>query len=364
LNTPVILVINPGSTSTRTALYEGEVVLAEQELTCSLHELARCTKVADQVGFRTEEVRAFMRDVGRAITDCDAVAARGGPLRPVPGGVYRVNEAMLADAGSEEFLEHVSKLGCVIADCICRGTGVPCFIVDPVSTDEFADLSRLSGLAELPRKCLTHALNVKQAARQYARKLGRPYESLNLITAHMGGGISIAVHCQGQMIDSVDANGEGPFSPERSGGLRADSLARWILQSGRDFSAVRAMLTRQGGLMSHLGTTDARRVEERISRGDSHARRVYEAMAYGVAKHICALAAAVCGELDGILLSGGLARSEMFVEWIRRRVAFLAPVEVYPGGDEMAALRDGVARAVAGEEAVRVYSTGEAERAE
>ena len=139
-----------------------------------------------------------MRDLGRAITDCDAVAAHGGPLRPVPGGVYRVNEAMLADARSEEFLEHVSKLGCVIADNLCRGTGVPCFIVDPVSTDEFADISRLSGLKELPRKCLTHALSVKQAARHYARKLGRPYESLNLITAHVGGGVSIAVHCQGR----------------------------------------------------------------------------------------------------------------------------------------------------------------------
>jgi len=359
-----ILVINPGSTSTRTALYEGETVLAEQELVCSPDQLDRCRRVADQGDFRTAQVRAFLRAAGRTLSDCDAVAARGGPLRPVRGGVYRVNAAMLADAAGDQFIEHVSKLACLIADHLCRGTGVPCFVVDPVSTDELADLSRISGLKELPRKALTHALNMKRTAREFARRLGRPYESLNLITAHLGGGTSIAVHHRGRMIDSVDANGEGPFSAERSGGLRADSLARMAVESGKDFAALRRLLTRQGGLVSHLGTSDAREVERRIAAGDAHARLVYEAMAYQVAKHIGALAAAVEGQVDGIILTGGLARSAMVTEWIRRRVAFLAPVEVVPGEAEMAALREGVARVLAGEESARVYPTGEAEPAE
>lgn len=205
---------------------------------------------------------------------------------------------------------------------------------------------------------------MKRTAREFARTLGRSYESLNLITANLGGGASIAVHHRGRMIDSVDANGDGPFSPERSGGLRADSLARMAVESGKDFAALRKLLTRQGGLVSHLGTNDARAIEKRIQDGDAHAKTVYEAMAYHVAKHICALAAAVSGQVDGVILTGGLARSAMFTEWVRRRVEFLGPVEVYPGEAEMAALREGVARVLAGEESARVYPTGEVEPAE
>jgi butyrate kinase len=358
---PTILVINPGSTSTRTALWAGDTVVAEQELVCVPEQLAACGRIIDQIGVRTRQVQDFLCKLGRTIADCDAVAARGGPLRPVPGGVYRVNEAMLADARSENFIEHVSKLACIIADELCRGARVPCFVVDPVSTDEMMELARISGLRDMPRKGLTHALNMKRTARQFAQKLGRPYESLNLITAHLGGGTSIAVHHCGRMIDSVDANGEGPFSPERAGGLRTDSLLRMVLDSGGDFKSIRNLLTRRGGLMSHLGTTDCKVIEERIHAGDTHAEQVYAAMAYCVAKHICALAAAVCGQVDGVILTGGLARSSMLTGWIRARVQFLGPVEVYPGEHEMAALREGVARALAGEEIVRVYSTGEAE---
>jgi butyrate kinase len=304
-----------------------------------------------------------LRCAGRAVSACHAVAARGGPLRPMPGGVYRVNRPMLSDARSDEFIEHASKVACIIADDLCRGTPTPCFIVDAVSTDEFAALARISGIKEMPRLCMTHALNMKRTARHFARKIGRPYESLNLITAHLGGGTSIAVHHRGRMIDAVDANGEGPFSPQRSGGLRVDSLARMAVQSGQGFHEIRSLLTRRGGLMSHLGTSDAREVEDRIRRGDAHARQVYEAMAYSVAKHICGLAAAVGGQVDGVLICGGLARSEMFVAWITERVKFLGPVEVFPGEHEMAALREGAARALAGEEPIRVYPTGQPEDA-
>lgn len=357
-----ILVINPGSTSTRMALFEGDAPVADRELVCAPGQLAACTRVVDQFGFRTEQIRNFLQEINRPIADCDAVAARGGPLRPTPGGVYRINDAMLADVRSDGLTEHVSMLACVIADQLCRPAGVPCFVVDPVTTDELDDIARISGLKELPRRALSHALNMKRTARLYAAQIGRPYESLNLITAHIGGGASLAVHRGGRMVDSVDANGEGPFSPERSGGLRVDSLAKLACGSGKDYGAFRALLTRQGGLMSHLGTTDAQAIESRIRAGDRQAELVYSALAYATAKHICALAAAVSGRVDGIILTGGLARSSMVTGWITDRVKFLAPVTVYPGQDEMAALREGVARALAGEEPIRVYPTGESEK--
>ncbi|MHC4562079.1 MAG: butyrate kinase [Planctomycetota bacterium] len=357
----VILVINPGSTSTRTALYEDDVLVGEEHLVCDPQELAACERIADQKDLRRKQVSAFLAKLGKRIDDLDAIAARGGPLQPVPGGVYRINEAMLADAAGEAFTEHVSKLACVIAAELTEGVDVPCFIVDPVSTDEFDDLSRISGLKDLPRKSLLHALNIKRAGRRVATKIGRDVADVNLIVAHLGGGITIGVSHKGRLIDAVDANGEGPFSPERSGGLRVDSLARMVLESGDDFAAIRKRLTREGGLMSHLGTTDARDVEQRIADGDAGARLVYEAMAYGIAKHICGLAAAVSGVVDGVVLTGGLANSKMLVDWIAQRVGFLGPVHVEPGENEMDALREGAARAVLGVEPVKVYPTGETE---
>ncbi|HDZ22884.1 hypothetical protein LCGC14_0019030 [marine sediment metagenome] len=358
---PVILVINPGSTSTRTALYAGEELLADQHIVCSAEDLAGCEQIADQKAFRAREVQALLDTLGRSIGDCDAVAARGGPLQPVPGGVYRINDSMLADAASEAFTEHVSKLACIIAAELTAGTDVPGFIVDPVSTDEFDELSRISGLKELPRKSLLHALNIKRAARRFAEQAGRGVDELNLIVAHLGGGISIAVSRGGRLIDAVDANGEGPFSPERSGGLRVDALVKLVTQGDADFAAIRKRLTREGGLMSHLGTTDARDVERRAGDGDERAKLIYEAMAYGIAKHIAALAAAVAGQVDAVVLTGGLARSTMLTDWIGQRVGFLAPVHLEPGENEMDALREGAARALAGQEAIRIYPTGQCE---
>jgi len=210
----------------------------------------------------------------------------------------------------------------------------------------------------LSRKSLVHALNLKSVARRYARELGRNYSELNLITVQLGGGSSIAVHVGGRMVDSVDANGEGPFSPERAGGLRADDLAQMILREKMDFPAVRSLLTRSGGLTSHLGTADARVVEARIAAGDADAQLVYEAMAYAIAKQICAFAATVAGKVDGILLTGGLARSAILTGAIAARVGFLGPVRLYPGEFEMEALRDGVRRVLSGEERPRNYPDG------
>lgn len=358
---PVILAINPGSTSTRTALYAGEELIADQHLICDADELAACERIIDQKGFRSRQVTAFLDEFGKQVGDLDAIAARGGPLRPVPGGVYRINEAMLANAADEQFTEHVSKLACAIAVDLAGDRSVPCFVVDPVSTDEFEDISRVSGLKDLPRKSLLHALNIKRACRRFAERNGREEGDLNLIVAHLGGGISIAVSRKGRLIDAVDANGEGPFSPERSGGLRVDGLAKMVAESGEPFAAIRRRLMRESGLMSHLGTTDARLVEERAAAGEADAALVYEAMAYGVSKHICALAAAVDGAVDGVVLTGGLAKGKMLTDWITQRVSFLAPVHLEPGENEMQALREGAARALAGDEPVRVYPTGETE---
>ncbi len=361
LQSPVILVINPGSLSTRTALFEGTTTLADDHLECPKNELAACGNVLDQVPMRTTHVRDFLARLGRSAEECHAVAARGGPLRPVPGGVYRVNEALLADARDDSFTEHVSKIACIIADDLAREGGVPAFVVDPVSTDEYDPISRVSGVKALPRRSLVHALNLKAVARAYASEEGQRYEDLRLITAHLGGGCSIAVPLGGRMVDSVDANGEGPFSPERSGGLRVDDFARFVLESGKSFGELRQLLTRQSGLADHLGTTDAREAIARADAGDEQASTVLEAMAYGVAKHICGLAAAASGRIDAILLTGGLANAETFVRLITERVSFLGPVRCYPGEREMPALRDGVARVLTGEERPRVYPTGEFE---
>ncbi|MHC4985624.1 MAG: butyrate kinase [Planctomycetota bacterium] len=360
-DTPTILVINPGSTSTRIALYDGEQLVDDEHLVCDADQLAACDHVIDQKLLRDRQVKDLLEKLGRSVADLDAVAARGGPLQPVPGGVYRVNEVMLADAADDAFTEHVSKLACLIAADLTAGTAVPCFIVDPVSTDEFEPVSRISGLKELPRISLVHALNIKRAARQVAEGMGKTPADVNLILAHLGGGISVAVSRKGRLIDAVDANGEGPFSPERSGGLRVDSLNQMVLASGDDVAAVRRRLTREGGFMSHLGTTDAREIERRVIDGDAYAQLVCQAMAYTVAKHICALAAAVDGAVDAVVLTGGLAHAKMLTDWITRRVSFLAPVHVVPGENEMIALREGVARALAGDEPIRVYPSGDIE---
>ncbi|MBI5724084.1 MAG: butyrate kinase [Planctomycetes bacterium] len=361
LRNPVILVINPGSTSTRTAVFRGQERLAERHLECSREELAACGTAIGQVLMRTKHVLDFLAGLGPDAAKFDAVAARGGPLRPVPGGTYRVNAAMLDDARSDRFVEHVSKIACIIADTLARQAGTTAFVVDPISTDEFDAISRISGLRELHRKPLTHALNMKAAARLFAGETGKPYEQLNLIVAHLGGGCSISVHSGGRMIDSVDANGEGPFSPHRSGGLRTDDLARFVLESGRNFHEIRGILTHKAGLFSHLGTDDAREVVRRIENGDAAARLVFEAMAYSIAKHICALAAAVAGRVDGILLTGGLANAKMLTDWIAARVGFLGPVRVMPGEREMEALRDGAARVLSGLERPKIYPSGESE---
>ncbi len=356
-----VLVINPGSTSTRVAVFSSRGEELSREAAARPEDLAAARTTLDQLPFRLKVVEEALAAAGIAVGELAAVIGRGAPLAPVPAGTYRVNEAMLADARGGGYVDHVSRLGCLIADALAHPHGLGAFIADPVSVDEYDEISRISGVPGLPRRSLTHALNIKAAARRHAAELGRPYEELNLIVAHLGGGISVAVQRGGRMIDSVDANGEGPMSPERSGGLRADDLVDLCFSGKQDRAGLKRLLTRGSGLAGHLGTTDAIAVEKRIGAGDGKARLVYEAMAYMIAKHIAGLAAAVSGRVDAVILTGGLARSEFLTEYIRERVGFLGPVAVYPGENEMLALYQCAERVISGRERPRVYPTGEEE---
>ena len=352
-----ILTINPGSTSTKVALYEDERPLFAETIHHSAEELAAFPRIADQYAFRRDAVLRLLEKHGVRLDSLDAVVGRGGILGPIPSGTYLVNEQMLEELRHPKEREHASNLGALIADEIAQRAGVPAFIVDPVSVDEFDDIARISGLPEIERKSLSHALNLKAAARRAARELGKRYDEVNLVVAHLGGGISVSPHRRGRMVDVNQAlDGTGPFSPERAGGLPVGDVLRMAYSvppyddKHYTYEEMFRKIAGQGGLVAHLGTNDAREVERRIEEGDEHARLVYEAMAYQIAKEIGAMATVLKGDVDAIVLTGGLARSQMLVNWIVERVAWIAPVKVYPGEDEMLAMAQGALRVLRGEE--------------
>lgn len=351
-----ILSINPGSTSTKIAVYDDETALFEQTLEHSAAEISRFARIVDQYKFRRDAVLRSLEENAVPLSSIGAVAARGGLLRPIPGGTYRVNEKMLADLRAQREREHASNLAALIGNEIAARIGVPCFITDPVCADEFDEMARISGLPEIERKSLAHALNMKAAARLAARDLGRRYEELHLVVAHLGGGISVAPHRKGRMIDVNQAlDGTGPFSPERAGGLPVGDVIRMAFSGKYSYDQMLHRIVGGGGLVAHLGTNNAREVERRIEEGDSHARLVYEAMAYQIAKEIGLMATVLKGEIDAIVITGGLARSKILVDWIVERVKWIAPVMLYPGEDELHALVLGALRVMRGEEKAKEY---------
>ena len=357
-----ILVINPGSTSTKVAVYDDERPLFVRTLRHRTEELARYPHIADQFTFRRDAVLDCLREHNVTLDSLAAVVGRGGILRPIPGGTYLVNETMLEELRHPVGREHASNLGAIIAHEIAVRAGVPAFIVDPVSVDEFEPLARISGLPEIERRSLSHALNLKATGRRAARDLGRQYEELNLVGVHMGGGITVSAHRKGRMIDVNQAlDGTGPFSPERSGGLPVGDVVR-MCYSVPPYEDVRLTydemfkkIAGRGGLVAHLGTNDAREVERRIVAGDEHARLIYEAMAYQIAKEVGLMSTVLKGRVDAIYFTGGLARSDMLMGWIVERVAWIAPVLIYPGEDEMLAMAQGALRVLRGEERAREY---------
>jgi butyrate kinase len=358
-----LLVINPGSTSTKVAVYEDEQPLFVETLRHSSHELDAFPHVLDQYDFRLRTILDLLQARDIPLASLSAVVGRGGLLRPIPSGTYLVNQKMVAELRErDKQREHASNLGAPLAFELASRVGVPAYIVDPVCVDEFDDLARVSGLPEIERKSLSHALNLKAVARRAADHLGKPYPALNLVIVHMGGGISVSVHRRGDMVDVNQAlDGTGPFAPERAGGLPVGDVVRMCFgvapyeSLSLTYEQMFRKIAGQGGLVAHLGTNSAAEVEERIRAGDHHARLIYEAMAYQIAKEIGAMATVLKGAVDAIVITGGVAHSAMLLDWIRERIAWIAPVLAYPGEDEMLALAQGGLRVLRGGEAARAY---------
>jgi len=354
-----LLVVNPGSTSTRVAVFQGEAMGPATSLPAP--PPGTCPELWDEFPHRLEGVRRWMGDLGIEPGDLSAVVGRGGLLRPVEGGIYRVTDAMLADARGNRQGVHASNLGCALAGELAEearrvsGRIIPAFVVDPVSTDEFHDLARYSGLKEVSRASLSHALSIHSLVDQVCREEGRSVHESRFVVAHLGGGISVCPVLGGRIIDANNANSGGPFSPTRAGGLPTQELMALCLSGERTPEELREMTVKRGGLVSYLGTGNALEVEERIAAGDEDARRVYRAMAYQIAKEIGAMATVLEGRVDRILLTGGLAGSRLLVGWIRTGVEFIAPVEVRPGVEEMTALALGALSCLRGEQQAKEY---------
>jgi butyrate kinase len=351
-----LLIINPGSTSTKIAVFDNEKPVLEETLRHSNEELAPYATVFEQYEFRKNVILDTLNEKGINITKLSAVVGRGGLLRPMEGGTYKVNEHMLEDLKACVMGQHASNLGGIIANEIALQLNIPAFIVDPVVVDELEDIARISGMPEIDRISIFHALNQKAVARRAAKDLGKSYNELNLIVAHLGGGISVGAHKDGRIIDVNNAlDGEGPFSPERAGGLPVGSLVKMCFSGKYTLDEMKKKIVGKGGLVAYLGSNDGREVEKMIANGDKKAELVYKAMAYQVAKEIGACAAVLEGKVDAICLTGGLAYDKALVSWIKERVEFISQVKIYPGEDEMIALAEGGLRVLRGEEESKKY---------
>ena len=354
-----ILAINPGSTSTKIAVYENEHILFSKSIKHDSNLLGRYAKVAQQFEFRKELIIRELKENRISFFELSAIVGRGGLLKPIPSGVYEVNQAMMDDLYHGRQGEHASNLGGLLAFDLAKVIpGCKAFIADPVVVDELQPVARISGHPIFQRSSIFHALNQKAVAKNYAREVNIPYGELNLIVAHLGGGISVGAHAQGKVIDVNNAlDGDGPFSPERSGTLPAYPLARLCFSGEYTLEEVGKMIVGEGGMVAHLGTNQFLTVCDWVAQGRADARLIFDAMAYNVAKAIGAMAVSLRGNIDVILITGGMAYNELFVQTIREQVAFLAPVKVYPGEDEMWALAMNGLAVLRGHEMPKVYES-------
>lgn len=332
-----ILVINPGSTSTKVAVYDDGRQTWVDTVHHSPAEIAVFSHINEQLGYREQTVRDMLSRAGIPL-QFDAVMARGGLLQPTPGGVYAIDKTLMHDLIHAR-MEHACNLGALVAHNIAREVGCPSFIADPEVVDEFIPESRLSGIPEIERISIFHALNQKAVARNFAKRIGRPYESLNLIVVHLGGGISVGAHRHGKVIDVNNAlNGDGPFSPERAGTVPADQLVDLCFSGKYGHRELKKMLNGRGGLAAHLGTTDMIDITARAEAGEEPYRGVVSAMAYAVGKEVGARAVGLRGDIDAIILTGGIAHSRYFTDLLRGWIDWIAPIEMMPGEDEMGSL--------------------------
>ncbi len=351
-----ILVINPGSTSTKLAVFDDNSEVFKENISHPVNELSKFEKIIDQYEFRKDVIIKVLSNAQFDLKQFSAIVGRGGLLKPIPSGTYLVNELMIETLKKGEYGEHASNLGAILAKSIAEPLGIPAYIVDPVVVDEMEEIARFSGLPQLKRKSIFHALNQKAVGRRAAEELSKKYEECNFIIAHLGGGISVGAHRKGKVVDVNNAlNGDGPFTPERSGGLPAWDLVKLSISGQYTKDEIKKMITGKGGVVAYLGTNDMREVEKKVMEGDKRYKLVFEAMAYQVAKEIASLSAVLSGNVDAIILTGGLAYSEIFTNWIIERVKFIAKVLVYGGEDEMKALALGALRVLKGEEKVKLY---------
>jgi len=350
-----ILAINPGSTSTKIAIYEDTKEISKKNIEHPSEEIAKYNKITDQYEMRYKQIMDFLAENNFDVKELSAVVGRGGPLPPVRSGAYEVNDAMVDRLKNRPMIEHASNLGAIISKEIADSIGVKAYIYDSISVDELDDIARISGIADIERQSLTHCLNMRAAAIKTAEAMGKKHKDCNFVVAHLGGGISLGAQRKGKVVDMV-SDVEGPFSPERAGVLPTDKLVELCYSNEK--AVVKKKLRGNGGLVSYLNTNSALDVEEKINKGDEHAKLVYEAMAYQIAKAIGQLAVVLEGEIDKIILTGGIAYSKMLTDWIVKRVSFIAPVEILPGENELESLALGTLRVLKGEEEAYEYNLG------
>ncbi|HAT4246911.1 butyrate kinase [Clostridium perfringens] len=351
-----LLIINPGSTSTKIGVYEGEKEVLEETLRHSAEEILKYNTIFDQLDFRKEVILKVLKEKGIDINELDAVVGRGGMLKPIEGGTYEVNEAMVEDLKVGVQGPHASNLGGILSNEIAKEIGKRAFIVDPVVVDEMEEVARLSGVPELPRKSKFHALNQKAVAKRYAKEHNTSYEDVNLIVVHMGGGVSVGAHKKGRVIDVNNAlDGDGPFSPERAGGVPSGELLEMCFSGKYSKEEVYKKLVGKGGFVAYANTNDARDLIKLSQEGDEKGSLIFNAFIYQIAKEIGSMAVVLDGEVDAIVLTGGIAYSDYVTNAINKKVKWIAPMVVYGGEDELLALAQGAIRVLDGVEEAKVY---------
>ena len=351
-----LLIINPGSTSTKIGVFQDEKELFQETLRHSSDEIAKYETIFDQMDFRKDIIVNILKEKNFDLNSLSAVVGRGGMLKPMASGTYKVNDKMLEDLKIGVQGQHASNLGGMLANKIAEELNIPSFIVDPVVVDELDNVARVSGVPELPRLSKFHALNQKAVAKRYAKENKSKYEDLNLIVVHMGGGVSVGAHKDGRVIDVNNAlDGEGPFSPERAGTVPAGQLIRMCYSGEFTEKEIYNKIVGKGGYVAYLNTNDARDVLKLMEAGDKNAELYFNAFIYQVSKSIGEMSAVLKGKVDRIILTGGIAYSEKVEEEIKKRIGWISEITVYPGEDELLALAQGALRVLNGEEEVKEY---------
>jgi butyrate kinase len=351
-----LLIINPGSTSTKMALFEGEQLVSEETIRHDAHELAKFDNVAEQFEYRMVGINHWIEGLQFDSKKINAVVGRGAPLKPLAGGSYEISETMLCDLRTMKYSNHASNLGAIIAAHLGNALNVPCLISDPITVDNFTDIARISGIPEIERKCRVHALNIKEVCRREAAKIGKQLEEVNFVAVHMGGGISVAALQGGKVVDVNDALlGMGPFSPDRAGALPIGALVKLCYSGTFTEKELLDKLSRKSGLAAYIGESDLREIEKKINSGDARAKLYFDAMAYQIAKEIGAAGVVLAGKYEAIVLTGGMANSDMLTKEIIKYVSFLGKVTVVGGEFEMEALAAAGMRFLAGKEKLKEY---------